>query len=488
MLRTRSSSVAALVSALTLAPLVACTPRTGPATPPTPSQFARLREPTRTWKQAKAIVVRHARVLPAAGQYAAGIDDGAVLFASGKITAVGPDAVVAAAAAAAGAEEVDGTGMVVTPGIIDAHSHLGVYATPNSFSNDDGNEATGPVTAEVDVQHGFWPQDPGLRRAAAGGVTALLSLPGSANLIGGRGFPVKLHFGRTADEVRFPGAKDALKMACGENPKRVYGAGRKTAPSTRMGNVAGYRQAFALAREYVARWDDWKKRSSQVKAGENPPLAPARDLRLESLAGVLRGEILVQNHCYRADEMQTMLDVADEFGFKIRAFHHALEAYKLRDVLARREVASATWADWSGFKLEAWDGIPWNAGLLQSAGARVTIHSDSADGIQRLNQEAGKALASGRAAGLNVTEDDALGWITKNPAWTLGIDEQVGTLAVNKMGDVVLWSAMPLSVYALAELTIVDGNIVYDRSRPPPQSDFELGLLPQDAAPVEVAK
>jgi imidazolonepropionase-like amidohydrolase len=275
--------------------------------------------------------------------------------------------------------------------------------------------------------------------------------------------------------VRFPGAKDVLKMACGENPKRVYGQGRKSAPSTRMGNVAGYRQAFQQAKEYAARWDEYRKKAANAKPHESL-LPPARELRWETLAAVLRGEILVQNHCYKADEMQMMLDVADEFGFKIRAFHHALEAYKVRDLLARRDVASATWADWFGFKMEAWDGIPWNAGLLQTAGARVVIHSDSADGIQRLNQEAGKALASARAEGLAITDAQAIRWFTWNAAWVLGVEEQTGSLEAGKMADLVLWNGNPLSVYARAQKVFADGVLTYDsKTGPVEPSDFEVG-------------
>jgi imidazolonepropionase-like amidohydrolase len=321
--------------------------------PPIPTDAAR------SWNQPRAVVIRHATVMPASGP---AIEDGAVAFADGKLLAVGRNAEVATPP---GAEEIDGTGLYVTPGIIDAHSHLGVYASPSSFSNDDGNEWSAPVTAEVDAEHGFWPQDPGLRRAAAGGITSLLVLPGSANLIGGRGFPVKLHFGRSAVEMRFPGARDVLKVACGENPRRAYGVERKSAPMTRMANVAGYRQAFAQARDYLNKLQDWEKKKEKKPEEVGPP--PMRDLKLETLAEVMRGNILVQNHCYRADEMAVMLQVAEENGFAIRAFHHALEAYKLRDKLAEKQVAVATWADWWGFKLEAWDGIPENAGLVSQA-------------------------------------------------------------------------------------------------------------------------
>jgi imidazolonepropionase-like amidohydrolase len=425
-------------------------------------------EASRAWSQPRAVVIRHATVMPASGP---AIEDGAVAFADGKLVAVGRNAEVATPP---GAEEVDGTGLYVTPGIIDAHSHLGVYSSPATFANEEGNEVTAPVTSEVDAEHGFWPQDPGLRRAAAGGITSLLVLPGSANLIGGRGFPVKLHFGRTAMEMRFPGAKDVLKMACGENPRRAYGQERKVAPSTRMANVAGYRQAFAQARDYLNKLEDWRKKHEKKPDEAGPE--PMRDLKLETLAQVLRGEILVQNHCYRADEMAVMLQVAEESGFAIRAFHHALESYKLRDTLARKNVASATWADWWGFKMEAWDGIPENAGLLTQAGARAVIHSDSAYGIQRLNQEAGKAMWRARESGIPISEEQALRWVTSDAAWVMGVEDRTGTLEPGKMADVVLWKGHPLSVYARAQRVWVDGVLTYDAATGPVEpSDFEVG-------------
>jgi imidazolonepropionase-like amidohydrolase len=418
---------------------------------------------SRTWAQPRAVVIRHGLVMPASGP---SIPDGAVSFSEGKIVAVGPNAQVQTPR---GAEEVDARGMVVTPGIIDAHSHLGVYASPQSQANSDGNEATNPVTSEVSAKDGFWPQDPGLRRAAAGGVTSLLILPGSANLIGGRGFPVKLHFGRTADEMRFPGAKDGLKMACGENPKRVYGKGQHKAPSTRMGNIAETRKAWAAARDYLNKFDQWRS-----KGMNEPP--PARDLRLETLVGVLRGEILVQNHCYRADEMQEMIDMSREFGYHIRAFHHAVEAYKLRDVLAKEDIGVATWADWWGGKLELWDAIPQNIGLLQEAGVHAHMHSDSEDGIQRLNQEAGKALSAARAMGLAISDDEALRWLTINPAWIMGTEAVTGSLQPGKMADVAVWDRNPFSVYSRAQRVYADGVVTYDvHTGATVPSDFELG-------------
>jgi imidazolonepropionase-like amidohydrolase len=344
-----------------------------------------------------------------------------------------------------------------------------VYAAPGTDAESDGNEATNPVTAEVWAEHSFWPQDPEIPLAIAGGITTIQALPGSANLIGGRSAVLKLIPARTVQEMKFPGAGYGLKMACGENPKRVY---RNRGPSTRMGNMAGYRAAFIQAEGYRQRWDKW----NHTHQGD----PPQRDLKLESLAEVLRGNILVQNHCYRADEMAQMLDLAHEFGFKIRSFHHAVEAYKIADLLAREGTAASVWADWWGFKEEAMDGIHENAALIQAAGGRVVIHSDDPGGIQRLNQEAGKAMYAGNRAGVPVTRDQALRWITANPAWVLGIDSIVGTLEPGKMADVVVWSADPFSVYARAVQVYNDGWLVYDRSDPAhqPRTDFQLGQVP----------
>ena len=409
------------------------------------------------------VVITNATIMTAAGQE---IPHASILFREGQIVAVG-----ATVQAPSDAIKVDGTGKWVTPGIIDVHSHLGVYAAPATDAESDGNELTGPVTAEVWAEHSFWPQDPQIPLAIAGGVTTIQALPGSGNLIGGRSAVLKLIPTRTVQAMKFPGAHYGLKMACGENPKRVYGR-RNQFPSTRMGNMAGYRGAFIQAEEYRRKWDAWNR--------DHKGDPPDRNLRLETLAEVLRGNIYVQNHCYRADEMAQMLDLAREFGFKIRAFHHAVESYKIGDLLAQAGTASAVWADWYGFKEEAMDGIQQNAALLQQAGARITLHSDDPGGIQRLNQETAKAMYAGQRAGIPVTRDQALRWITANPAWVLGLDSVVGTLEPGKMADVVLWSGDPFSVYTKAVQVYNDGWLVYDRNDPAhqPRSDFELGQEP----------
>ena len=405
------------------------------------------------------VLIRNATIMTATGKE---IQGGSILFRDGRIVAVGTTV-----EAPSDATVVDGTGKWVTPGVIDTHSHLGVYAAPGTFAESDGNEATNPVTAEVWAEHSFWPQDPQIPLAIAGGVTTIQALPGSANLIGGRSAVLKLIPARSVQEMKFPGAHYGLKMACGENPKRTYC--QRGGPSTRMGNMAGYRAAFIQAQAYRRRWDKWNKDH------EGDP--PERNLRNESLAEVLRGNIYVQNHCYRADEMMQMLDLAHEFGFKIRSFHHAVEAYKIADVLAREGTAVSIWSDWWGFKEEAMDGIYENAALVQQAGGRVAIHSDDASGIQRLNQEAAKAMYHGRRAGIPITRDQAVRWFTANPAWALGLDSLVGTLEPGKMADVVLWSADPLSVYARAVQVYNDGWLVYDKNDPnhQPKTDFNLG-------------
>jgi imidazolonepropionase-like amidohydrolase len=436
---------------------------------------------------APTIAIRHATIWTATGK---AIADGAIVLQRGRITAIGPDA---STVIPEGARVVDGTGKFVTPGLIDTHSHLGVYAAPASGANDDGNEATAPVTAGARAQYGYGPQDPQIARAIAGGVTAAMILPGSANLIGGRGFSVVMRPGRTSDEVAFPGAPSVVKMACGENPKRVYGG--RGGPSTRMGEYAAFRTAFIEARSYLAKqvayarnrelWLKKKARAAELdakigagKPKTKPEAAPepvATDLKLETLAGVLRGDILVQVHCYKASDIREMIAIAEEFGFKIRSFHHALEAYKVRDLLVARDIAINTWSDWWGFKLEAFDGITENAALFTQQGGRATIHSDSSIGIQRLNQDAAKAMTSGRAAGIQISEDQALRWITANAAWVLGIDDVTGTLEQGKRADVTMWSGSPFSVYSRAELVVAGGDITFDRAKGPTPSDFELG-------------
>jgi imidazolonepropionase-like amidohydrolase len=412
-------------------------------------------------------LITHASILTGTGER---LDDASLLIEDGKIAFVGegdiPDEVTT----------IDASGRWVTPGLIDAHSHLGVYASPGFRAHSDGNEATSPSTAEVWAEHSVWPQDPQFSRALAGGVTTLQTLPGSANLFGGRGVTLKNVYSTSYQGMKFPGAPHGLKMACGENPKRVYGD-RKQLPSTRMGNMAAYREQWIAAQKYIAEWETYEKKLAD---GTDDATPPTRDLKLETLAAALKGEILVHHHCYRADEMMTILDMSDEFGYKVTAFHHGVEAYKIADELAKRGVCGALWADWWGFKMEAYDGIQENIALVdRPEGSCAIVHSDSAEGIQRLNQEAAKAMSRGNQAGLDIPPERAIRWITANPAKSLGILEMTGTLEPGKMADVVIWNGNPFSVYAKANQVFIDGALVYDRENPElqPLSDFELGQL-----------
>ena len=420
-----------------------------------------------TYKPAasRPTVIRNATILTAAGP---AIERGSLLLQNGKVVAVGQDVT-----APADAVVIDATGKWITPGIIDTHSHLGVYAAPGIESLQDGNEMTSPNTAEVWSEHSIWPQDPQFDLALAGGVTTMHILPGSANLFGGRSVTVKNVPARTAEDMKFPGAPYGLKMACGENPKRVYGD-KGQAPQTRMGNVAAYRKAWQAAVDYRDKWKRWRD------TGSDPEKRPDRNFQLETLAGVLDGEIRVQNHCYRADEMATMIAISKEFGFKIASFHHAVEAYKIRDLLVANDICASMWADWWGFKLEAYDGIRQNIALVHDAGGCAIVHSDSADGIQRLNQEAGKALRAGAEAGITISRADAVKWLTLNAAKALGIEKMTGSLEAGKNADVVIWSGDPFSAYSRAERVFIDGAQVYDRNdgTRAPRSDFSIGLLP----------
>jgi imidazolonepropionase-like amidohydrolase len=291
------------------------------------------------------------------------IDHGAILFADGKVVQAAQQI-----APPPGAMVIDGTGKWVTPGIIDVHSHMGDYAVPEVSSLQDGNELTNPVTSEVWAEHSVWPQDPEFTRALMhGGVTTVQVLPGSGNLFGGRSVVLKLVSGRTVQEMKFPGAPYGLKMACGENPETVYGA-KGRLPSTRMGDIALDRMTWAKAVEYKRRWEAYEK------AGGEPP---ARDLDLDTLAAVLAGEIRPHIHCYRADDMAQFIDMSKEFGYHIAAFHHAVEAYKIADLLKANDICAAVFSEQIPFKMEAVDGIPEDLALLYQAGVCVMAHSDS---------------------------------------------------------------------------------------------------------------
>ena len=396
--------------------------------------------------------ITNARIIDGTGEE---LENASLLITNGKINAIGANITGDATLT------IDANGRYVTPGIIDIHSHLGNYPTPSVQAHGDGNEVTSPITSEVWAEHGVWPQDPGFDEALQGGVTTLHILPGSANLFGGRGITLRNVASRSVQGMKFPDAPYTLKMACGENPKRVYG--QKGGPGSRMGNVAGYRKNWIKAQGYQ------KKRA---KGGDDF----TRDLQLETLADVLDGKILVQMHCYRADEMVQILDIAKEFDYKVTTFHHAVEAYKIGDILKDNDTCAAMWADWYGFKMESYDGILENVPFVHAAGACAMVHSDDENGIQRLNQEVAKTWANGNRAGLNISKAEAWKWLSTNPAKALGILDETGTLEVGKRADVVLWSDDPFTTYARPEKVFIDGALHFDKeSGLKPKSDFRLG-------------
>ena len=372
------------------------------------------------------------------------IKNGSIYVKDGKIAALGENV-----SAPAGVAVVDAGGKFVTPGIIDSHSHIAL--------DDDVNEATSPITPHMMMMDAFDYQDKAIYRGLAGGVTTSLLLHGSANMIGGQAVVIKHKYGLGRDAMLFPGAPRSIKFASGENPKRVYGS-RDQLPSTRMGNFAVQREALVQAQDYMKEWDNYE---AKVKKGDKDATQPKHDLKLEALADVLRGKLMVQIHCYRADEFLNEIAMAKEFGYKIRAFHHALEAYKVPEKIAAENIAIATFADWWGYKEEAWDAIPWNAVISMRKGVRVAIKSDSDDFARRLNQEAGKTMRYGGA-----TEDEALKMITLNAAWIVGVDDRVGSIDVGKDADLVIWDGYPLSSFAVPNKVFIDGGVYFDRALP----------------------
>lgn len=439
-------------TALSLTLLGACADKTADTdTAETTAAFLSTYSP----RKSTTTLISNAHVLDGIGNEFAKTN---ILVVDGKISAIGPDVSTEAKEYLS----IDAKGAWVTPGVIDVHSHLGVYASPGVRAHSDGNEVTSPITAEVFAEHGVWPQDPGFAEALAGGVTTLHVLPGSANLFGGRGITLRNVASRTVQGMKLPDAPYTLKMACGENPKRVYG--QRGGPGSRMGNFAHYRKNWIKAQGYKAKLD-----KGEIKEGD-------RNLQMETLAGVLSGDILLQMHCYRADEMAQVLDMAKEFDYKVSAFHHAVEAYKIPNLLKEADTCAAMWSDWWGFKMESYDGIRENIPFVHAAGACALIHSDDGTGVQRLNQEIAKAWGHGNRLGLKISKADAWKWISSNPAKAIGIEDQTGSLEAGKRADIVVWTGDPFSTYTKASKVFVDGALLYDRDTGlKPISDFMLG-------------
>jgi imidazolonepropionase-like amidohydrolase len=388
---------------------------------------------------------------------AGNIEKGTILIKGGKIAAVGADVVVPP-----GATVIDASGRVVTPGLIDAHSHTAM--------EDNVNECTNIVTAEVRVADVLDPRDISLYRQLAGGVTAANVLHGSCNSIGGQNATIKLRYGAASGEaLLFQGAPPGIKFALGENPKRAsFGGGVRRYPATRMGVEVSLRNAFLEAKAYKKSWDDHEaalKSASAKKPAKNapaaaPPMAPRKDLQMEALKEILEGKRLVHAHSYRADEILMLIDVANEMGFKIATFQHVLEGYKVATEIAKHGAGGSTFSDWWSYKMEAFDAIPYNAAIMASHGVLVSLNSDSDELARRLYWEAAKTVRYG-----GVSEDEAFKMVTLNPAKQLRIDKWAGSIEVGKDADLAIFKSHPFAPDTRVEMTLVDGKVLFDRSK-----------------------
>lgn len=370
------------------------------------------------------------------------IENGSVLVRGGKIDKVGTDLRVPR-----GVREIDATGQHVIPGIIDAHSHLAIEGGTN--------EGSLSVTAMVGTDDVIDPDDIGIYRALAGGVTAANVLHGSANPIGGRNQVIKLRWGAGAEAMKMAEAPTGIKFALGENPKRSrsFPGMNQRYPATRMGVIDVIRAAFTEARQYQQEWAEYRTAS---KAGMRT-IPPRTDLELQTLAEILDGERLVHTHSYRADEILQMLRVAEEQGFKVATLQHVLEGYKVADEIAKHGAGASTFSDWWGYKVEAYDAIPHNAALMTERGVLVSINSDSDEEVRHLNHEAAKTVRWG-----GLSDNEALALITLNPAKQLGIDRWVGSIEEGKDADLTIYDGHPLSVRSVVQQTYVDGKLYFD--------------------------
>jgi len=371
------------------------------------------------------------------------LENSDLLIENGKIAKIGKGLT-----APAGARVIDATGKYVLPGIIDCHSHSMIDAV---------NEGSLAVTSMCRIRDVLNPNDVDLYRALAGGVTALNLLHGSANAIGGQNQVVKIKYGRPIEEFLFPDAPPGIKFALGENPKRSnfrFPGQTQRYPNSRMGVEETIRDAFVRARDYKRQWDDYNAAKAR---GENV-VPPRRDLQLEPLVEVLEGKRYVHAHCYRAEEILMLMNLAEEFGFRVRTLQHVLEGYKIAREIAKHGAGASAFADFWSYKVEAYDAIPHDAALMTRAGVIVSLNSDDDGRARRLNMEAARVMKYG-----DLTENEALRLITINPAIQLGIDRRVGSLEVGKDADLAIWTAHPLSVYARVETTFIDGEVFFDR-------------------------
>ncbi|WP_284734701.1 amidohydrolase family protein [Sphingosinicella terrae] len=447
---------------------------------PAPAQAPALEPPASRYQPLprRDLLLTGATILDGAG----GRLTGDILVRDGRIAAVGPRL-----PRPEGVEIVAADGRWITPGLIDIHTHYGTYLLPQTRGEaevSDVIESSDPNVADTWIEHAVRPADPAFSHALRSGVTTLQILPGSGALFGGRSVVVHPVPAVTLAQMRFPGAPQGLKMACGGNPASSFG-GRGRAPNSRQGEIALIRRTLIDAQRLAGRraahrrsdGDRGRQGRRGRRDGGGPPGGHERDLRLETLADAIEGRLPVHLHCYRAEDIATWIEVLGEFGLRVAAVHHATEAYKIAPLLADAGVCAAVWPDWWGFKREAEDGIRENAAFVDAAGGCAILHSDIPVLGSLLNIEAAKAAAAGRRAGLDIPPERAIRWITSNPAGTLGLGDRIGRLAPGFNADLVVWSGDPFSIYSRADLVLIDGAVAHDRANPSPRNvpDFELG-------------
>jgi len=376
------------------------------------------------------------------------IHGGDILIIDGKIKEIGQNLTPPK-----GIRVIDATGKYVMPGIIDSHTHVALSGT---------NEASVAISSEVRMKDVINPEDPAIYTALTGGVTMVHTMHGSANPIGGENVVLKMKWGKSSEEMYVPYAYRTLKFALGENPKRANMMGfsaQPRYPQTRMGVIAIIRREFAKARNYMREWE----RYNQLKKNKKLVsfiLPPRRNLRLEPLVLMLQGKMVARCHTYQADETLEFIKLSKEFGFKIGAFEHAWEAYKIVKELAAEKIGISVFADNWAYKMEAYQGIAYMAGFCAKYGVLVSINSDSGERIRRLFNDAAKTMRYG-----DLSEDEALKLITINPAIQLGVQKRVGSLEVGKDADIAIFNKHPLSAYTRCEMTIIEGEVYFDRAK-----------------------
>ena len=378
------------------------------------------------------------------------IEGGDILLKGSKIAKIGKGL-----KADSNTEVVDLDGKWVMPGIIDSHSHIAIEGGVNEGGN--------LITSEVDIKDVIWPEDMNIFYALTGGVTTIHTMHGSANSIGGRGIVLKLRWGKSAEEMIFKGAPPTLKWALGENPKQsnFVATGPSRYPRTRMGVEASIRREFEKAKDYMQDWKDYNAAAQLAKKKKKPaPLPPKKDFRLEVIADTLKGKYWIRCHAYQAEEMLSILKLCDEYGVKLVCFEHGLEGYRITNELVKYGVAVSTFADYWSYKWEAFKTMPQAVALMAKRGVLTAVNSDDGERMRRLFHDAAKAMRFG-----GLSEIEAFKTITLNPAIIMGIDKKTGTLVKGKDADLAIFSRHPFDPYTICEMTVVDGEIMFDRAK-----------------------